>query len=287
MNRSIYKSESGKSKILKAYHEILQHWPVENQQFHVETTYGNTFIIDSGDKNLPALLLLHGSVSNSFAWIGDVEELTKAHRVIAVDLIGEAGFSAESRPAYDSGAYEQWLDEVIDALGLKSVALIGLSLGGWMALNYAVKMPQKVDQLVLLCPGGLYPERQSFLPKAIFYALTGKWGRRQLTKLLNGGFLPNEKNEGMAAAMGFTFLIGKHFKPRTSKLRIFTKDELKVLKMPVLLIFGDKDCLLNSKKSVEKLKASAKRLNYHLLKNTGHVITGQATSINDFLRSTR
>ncbi|MGG0815428.1 hypothetical protein ABE142_22580 [Paenibacillus alvei] len=82
---NIYKSEVGKREVLGQYREILASWPVENHQYEVETSFGSTFVIESGSKDNPPLILLHGSVSNSFAWYGDVASLLQTHNVYAID----------------------------------------------------------------------------------------------------------------------------------------------------------------------------------------------------------
>lgn len=173
MMEKIYKSTEGKQAVLGKYQEILANWSVKNSQYQVETSFGPTFVIESGSKDNPPLILIHGSVSNSFTWYGDVLALSKTHHVYAIDIIGEAGLSAESRPTYESGAYAQWLNETIQALGLTACSIVAMSLGGWMALSFATTYPQKVDKLILLCPGGLAPEKLSFLWKAIIFSLLG------------------------------------------------------------------------------------------------------------------
>lgn len=67
-------------------------------------------------------------------WLGDLAAFAARFRVYAIDMIGEAGLSAPSRPPLDSGAYAQWLDNVLDSLSLDRVSIVGISLGGWLAL---------------------------------------------------------------------------------------------------------------------------------------------------------
>jgi pimeloyl-ACP methyl ester carboxylesterase len=280
---NIYKSEEGKELILGQYRQILADWPVVNRQHHVQTRHGSTFVIESGDTTKPPLILLHGSVANSFTWFSDVVTLSETHRVFAVDIIGEAGFSAPNRPAYESGAYAEWLADLLDELGIEKASLVGLSLGGWMALSFAVTHPDKVEKLSLICPGGICRERSSFLVKAIVYSLCGAWGKKQIIKLINGGKLPAEA--GMEKAMSFTTLIGQHFKPRYAKLLIFSDADLGRLNMPVQLFFGELDYLLRAKESVQRLTSLVKELQAVLLPDTGHVIVNQAPAIRTFMNS--
>src|SRR5579863_6204555 len=126
--RAIYKSAEGERAVRERYLEMLKRWPVPNQQLRVQTREGETFIVASGDQNAPPLLLLHGSVANSAMWMGDIAAWAAHFRVYAVDLIGDAGLSAPSRPALASEAHALWLDDVLRALSLTRVSMVGMSL---------------------------------------------------------------------------------------------------------------------------------------------------------------
>jgi len=112
----IYKSAGGERAVRERYLEILKRWPAPNEQLRVPTREGETFIIANGDENALPLLLLHGSVANSAMWMGDVRAWAEHFRVYAVDMIGDAGFSAPSRPPLASDAHALWLDDVLQAL---------------------------------------------------------------------------------------------------------------------------------------------------------------------------
>lgn len=279
---NIYKSEAGKREVLGQYRKILASWPVENHQYEVETSFGPTFVIESGSKDNPPLILLHGSVSNSYTWYGDVVSLSKTYNVYAIDIIGEAGLSAASRPSYKSGAYALWLNETIHALGLNTCSIVAMSLGGWMALSFATTYPDKVDKLVLLCPGGLAHEKASFLWKAIFFSLLGKWGQLQTLKLV-GGKISSSSLSGLREGLTFASLTFKYFKPRTAKMPLFSDQSLYQLTMPILMLFGDSDQLIPASKSIKRLKQFAQRARIELLPDTGHLIVSQADRILKFL----
>ena len=281
----IYKSEVGKQEVIEQYQKILASWPVENHQYEVKTSFGTTFIIESGLKENPPLILLHGSVSNSYTWYGDVASLSKTHNVYAIDIIGEAGLSAPSRPDYESGAYALWLNETINALRLNSCSIVAMSLGGWMALSFATNYPDKVDNLILVCPGGLAHEKASFLWKAIIFSLLGKWGQLKTLKLVGGGNISSSSLSGLGEDFAFSSLTFKYFKPRTAKMPLFTDQSLCKLTMPILMLFGDSDQLIPASKSIKRLKQFAQQAKIELLPDTGHLIVKQADRILKFLKN--
>lgn len=282
---NIYKSEVGKQEVLEQYRKILASWPVENHQYEVKTSFGSTFIIESGSKENPPLILLHGSVSNSYTWYGDVASLSKTHNVYAIDIIGEAGLSAPSRPGYENGAYALWLNEIINALRLNSCSIVAMSLGGWMALSFATSYPDKVDNLILLCPGGLAHEKVSFLWKAIIFSLLGKWGQLQTLKLVGGGNISSSSLSELGEDLAFSSLTFKCFKPRTAKMPLFSDQSLCKLTMPILMFFGDSDQLIPASKSIKRLKQFAQQAKIELLPDTGHLIVNQADRILKFLKN--
>lgn len=280
---AIYKTEQGGQEVLRRYKDILSAWPVENKQYHVDTRFGSTFVIESGSAAKPPLILIHGSAVNSFAWAGDVATFSQSHRVFAVDIIGEAGLSDPNRPAYQSGHYAEWLAELFDKLGLEKTSLVGISLGGWMALSFATTYPEKVEKLSLICPGGIARERRSFIFKAVFYSLWGSWGQKQILKIVNGGKHPPATGPGVEAGTNFMALIHTHFKPRMEKLSLFTDQALSRLTMPVQIIFGELDYLIPAEESIAKLKCFAPEIDIVLLADTGHMIANQARRIQAFL----
>ena len=98
------------------------------------------------------LILLHGAGANTTMWMGDVASWSQDFRVYAVDIPGEPGESAPVRPPRVGDTYAEWLDDVLAGLSVERAAFVGNSLGGWHALDYAIRRPAKVEKLVLLAP---------------------------------------------------------------------------------------------------------------------------------------
>lgn len=280
---NIWKSPQGQDRVLTRYEEILQAWPVSHERRYVETSQGRTHIIVSGPENAPPVMLLHGSTSNSFSWMGDIAELAKAHRVYAVDLIGEPGLSFANRASYDSGVYETWLNDLLDQLSIPACSFVGLSLGGWMAVRFAQAFPNRVEQLVLICPGGLAPTKSSFLVKAILSTFFGAAGRRWLWQQINGGKPIDADQDKLKAAIEFSQLISQHFRPRTAPLPVFTTQQLSRLQMPIQLFFGNRDCVLNAPSSVKHISKACPHTHVNWLPDTGHLIVGKGKEVADFL----
>ena len=82
-------------------------------------------------------------------------------RVYAIDMIGDAGLSAPSRPPLAGDAHALWLDDVLAGLSVASASFVGMSLGGWLTLDYASPRPGRVERLALICPAGIGRQKTS------------------------------------------------------------------------------------------------------------------------------
>ncbi|MCW2652345.1 MAG: alpha/beta hydrolase fold protein [Mycobacterium sp.] len=105
----------------------------------------------------PALLLIHGMASSSHTWRAVLPQLSTGHRVVAPDLLGH-GQSAKPRGDYSLGAIAVWLRDLLDELGITRVTVVGHSLGGGIAMQFAHQHPEYCERLVLIGSGGLGAE---------------------------------------------------------------------------------------------------------------------------------
>ena len=165
----LFKSEEGKKIVNARYEEILKLWPVSHERKFIETRINNevkiTHVLECGDTDAPPLLLLHGTMSNSAAWIGDAAELSKCFRLIAADIPGEPGLSDDHRFHPSGDEYSLWVENLLDLLGYgdSSISIIGQSLGSFAALKFAVKRPDRVRCISMLTVSGIAPVRISFI----------------------------------------------------------------------------------------------------------------------------
>ena len=274
---AVFRTAKGKEKIIKMYDEGLKMWPAPNKQIMVPTSYGDTFVMASGKEDGSAVLMFHGSSTNAAIWMYDARVLGKTHRVYAVDIIGEPGKSAESRPALECSNYAGWLIELMNGLGIEKAAIVGNSLGAWMALCLASSEPQRVTKLVLLAPAGLAPLQKAFVVKSVSLVLQGKKGQDKLNALIFG------KNKIPEEALGFEKLLRKYYIPRPFFAPVFSDEQLQELKMPVLFFGGDGDPLVDIPQSAEKLRTLVPQAEIRILKDTAHALVNMGAEISEFL----
>ena len=117
-----------------------------------------------------ALVLIHGITGSSRTWEDVIPPLAERHTVIAPDLLGH-GESAKPRGDYSLGAYASGVRDLLIALGIDKATVVGHSLGGGVAMQFAYQFPERVERLVLVSSGGLGEEvhlllRAATLPAA-------------------------------------------------------------------------------------------------------------------------
>jgi pimeloyl-ACP methyl ester carboxylesterase len=274
---SLYKSAEGERIVMAHYDRLLARWPVPYETVRVATRYGETFGIVSGAATAPPLVLLHGASSNALAWGGDVSELSRRFRTYALDVIGEPGRSAPSRPPWTGPAYANWLTDVLAGLNLSNIALMGISQGGWLALKFATQHPERVTKLVLLAPGGIAAPRLSFLLRAIPLSFMGRRGAEAINRIVFG------RQPITPEVALFMNEIMTHFKPRIEPQPLYTDRELGALAMPILLIAGAEDALLPAEQIAARLSRCAPDVTARILPHAGHVLHTLAPEIVPFL----
>ncbi|CAN3128499.1 alpha/beta fold hydrolase [Mycobacterium sp. smrl_JER01] len=102
----------------------------------------------------PAILLIHGIGDNSTTWSTVQTQLAQRFTVIAPDLLGH-GKSDKPRADYSVAAYANGMRDLLSVLDIDSVTVVGHSLGGGVAMQFAYQFPQLVNRLILVGAGGV------------------------------------------------------------------------------------------------------------------------------------
>ncbi len=128
------------------------------------------------------VLLVHGLMSTRHTWDDQLDRLARDYRVIAPDLLGH-GDSAKPAGDYSLGAHAAMLRDLLDVLEVPRVTIVGHSLGGGIAMQFAYLFPDRTDRLVLVSSGGLGREVSPALRAATLP------GSELVLPLLGSGFV--------------------------------------------------------------------------------------------------
>jgi 2-hydroxy-6-oxonona-2,4-dienedioate hydrolase len=118
---------------------------------HVPVGSWSTRVLDSGAGR--PLILMHGTGGHLEAFARNLPALAARHRVIAYDYPGH-GWTTPAEADLEIDDYVEHLLGLMDALDIRRAHLSGESLGGWVAVKFAARCPERVDRLVLNTPGG-------------------------------------------------------------------------------------------------------------------------------------
>jgi pimeloyl-ACP methyl ester carboxylesterase len=105
----------------------------------------------------PAVLLIHGIGDSSVTWRSIIPQLARTHTVIAPDLLGH-GASDKPRADYSIAGYANAMRDLLSVLGIERATVVGHSLGGGVAMQFAYQYPERCERVALVATGGVGKE---------------------------------------------------------------------------------------------------------------------------------
>ena len=280
MKAEVYRTEHSRDILLDFYDGVAGTWSFPHESAMVQTRHGETHVITAGDKSKPALVLLHGAAANILGWGAAIPEYMRDFFVIAPDIPGEAGRSAPERPSWNGDEYIEWLDDVLAAFRVERTALLGFSLGGWIAARYAAAHPRKVCRLVLLAPGGIAPMRTAALLKTMLFSMQRQKGAARMKRMVFG------RGEILPEVSRFFDLLQQHYVPRIGSPPLLSDEQMKRIACPVLMMTGGEDAFFNAQKAGARLKRMLPGSEVHIEISGEHGITEYGGRIAFFLAVT-
>jgi pimeloyl-ACP methyl ester carboxylesterase len=149
-----FSSAAARQQFLAAYHEAMGTLPPPDRVLDLQTTYGvvRFYRFDGTTARRVPIVLLPGRASASPVWADNLPSLLKEAPIYTVDLLGEPGMSIQHKPISNAADQAQWLHEALIQLPEPQLDLLGLSIGGWTAMNLVVHNPGKVRAVMLVDP---------------------------------------------------------------------------------------------------------------------------------------
>jgi len=274
-----FRSAAKKERYLAYYDARAKRWPVVSETRMVDTSWGQTFIRISGPTDGPPLVLLPGANATSLLWETNIEAFSREHRVFAVDNIFDFGRSVYVRDFKTPADFVSWLDELFDALGFERTHLAGLSYGGWLASEYALEHPDRVEKLVLIAPAATVLQFSAdFMKKGILCLIPHKHFIKSMMQwALADAVAGTEAHRRMAEEAADNAWLGiRCFKPKQMVApRILTDEELRGLVPPTLFLVGENEVIYSGSgaDAVHRLNTVAPQIITEILPDCGHDLT--------------
>jgi pimeloyl-ACP methyl ester carboxylesterase len=288
---SAFKTPEGEARFLAAYDAAMRLWPVPCEEIDVASRFGTTHAVISGPKTAPPLVLLHGHTATLTMWSPNIAAFSHDHRVYAIDVMGQPGRSRPDEPICNAADFVSWLTATLDALNLDRIFLVGMSFGGWLALNYAIAAPHRVRKLVLLSPGGLLPMVRQFSARgALMVAVPTRLTVNSFFRWL--GFT----DPAYANTLELMYLGLKHFRAPVQTARVMpaviSDEALRSMKVPTLLLIGDQEVISDPARALERARRLIPEFEGELVPGCRHDMCSSQHQIVDarvveFLEKTR
>jgi pyruvate dehydrogenase E2 component (dihydrolipoamide acetyltransferase) len=225
-----------------------------------------------GEGDSVPMLLLHGFGADLNTWMFTQPALAEGRRVVALDLPGHGG-SAKRVDHTDAESLAAIVEHALDALGIERLHLVGHSMGGGIAILFALRQPERVATLTLIASASLGPEvnaafvdgfvRASRRREAMEVLSLLVHDRALLSRTMVEDVLRYKRLDGVPEALA---AFAEEWFPG-GRQRVDLSDTVAALKLPVQIIWGREDRII----PVARAEALASRLPVHIFEQTGHL----------------
>jgi pimeloyl-ACP methyl ester carboxylesterase len=252
---------------------------------------------DSGPKDAPAIIMIHGFGGSLHSWEPWAQALSADHRVICFDLPGSGLSAPDANGDYTDTRSMQLLITLMDRLGIAHASIVGHSIGGRIAWTFAATHPERVDKLVLVAPDGFASPGFEY-GKAPDVPMTVELMRYVLPKpLLRMSLQPAYADPAFLSDSLTTRYHDLMLAPGSrdaliARMRQTTLVDpvplLHRIQAPTLLLWGEADAMIPFANSADYLKALA-QATLVSLPGVGHLPQEEAASksipaVRDFLK---
>jgi len=268
MGQSTFKSEDARKRLETWYQRFLDRVDDPVASRTVSTPHGPSHVLIAGAPSKPPLIALHAMMTSSAHLLSEMGPLLDRFRVIAPDLPGQSVRGLPMHLPYDDRAHTDWLRAVLDALDVREAILFGVSLGGFVARQFATAHPERVRRLILLVPAGIVQGSvlKGLLKMAvpmILYKInpTTKRLRTLVDPLLTTW------DDGWAHYLGDAF---NDFALRRDIPPVASDADLNALSMPCLIIAAEHDISFPGGPLIERAESHIPNVETELIRDSRH-----------------
>jgi pimeloyl-ACP methyl ester carboxylesterase len=269
--KSIYNSKEGKKKILGLYDQQISRLKIACKDVYVDTSFGKTHLIETGNIDGKPLLVFHGGNATTAYNLIACDFLFHDFHIYAVDTIGHPGKSAETSLSPNNYDYGKWASEVITALGYDKISCFGGSFGGGILAKTMCVAPEKIEKAVLYVPSGIknasmLRSTRMLMPMLMYWIVhKEKWLKKCILPM---AITEDNITDDIFATAKCSIDNAKIKKGMPSNVE---PSKLKRCLAPTLVLAGEKDCLFPAKLVLPQAKSIIPNCTTYLLKDRGHM----------------
>lgn len=276
-----FRSERAKAEYEAFCLDRAKAWPIASETMLIDTASGQTFVRASGRATDPPLVLLPGARSGSLMWIHNIAALSAHYRTYALDIINDVGLSVNRHEISKREDYVNWLDEVLTVLVPEGpLSLMGISFGGWLAGQYALRFPGRLRDVVLLAPGCTVLRTSfAFIVHVLFICLPvpGFGGRVRRTchwlfrdSIQSGGAVRAEVEQVIEDLEMYDRLFAL---PRPPWPNVIDDKGWQGFGVPCLFLVGEHEKIYSAQAAVRRLNRVAPQVKAEVIPGAGHDLT--------------
>lgn len=270
-----FKSADARRRYLAVYDELRALSPPADVTHDVPTTFGAVRVYQHGpDSGLP-VVLIHGFFFTSAMWANQVAGLTSHFTVYAIDMLGQAGASMQSRSMLTPADCARCIDEVLHGLGLRDAHLVGHSYGGWVATHTAVRFPDRLATVTLVDPASTVARLSARFWRSLAIASSRpRSARAQRAAAWVTGYPEPGSFVDMLAGL---FLAGfaAFAPPIGTPTPLFLRGRLlRSVRLPVQVLLAG-NTVHDSAKGIQRIRAVAPDWQYRLWPDASHALPAE------------
>jgi pimeloyl-ACP methyl ester carboxylesterase len=266
-----FTTAQARSSYLSLYDEAIAAIPGERETRDVATTYGQVRVYRFGSASGVPFVLMHGRGATSAMWEPNIPELAAHRTVYAIDSLGEPGRSIQTLPIRSSADQAAWLTEVFDVLGIERAHLAGVSGGGWLTFNQALRTPERIATAALIEPAHVLARFSKKFLLGGFSLLPGlpeSFGNRFL------GWVSG--NPDMTQPIAQLLTTGMRTYRMALPLPEYGRDELlRSLQVPVLALLGGRSVVHNPLEAARRAQTLIPTNGTELWPEATHALSGE------------
>lgn len=222
------------------------------------------------------VLFLHGTAGTSLMWV-DFAERRGGRLMYAVDTIGDVGDSHQ-RVAIDAAEdLAEWLAETLGGLGLDRVHVVGMSYGGFLALNLTARRPELVRSLFVIDPAGIERVRMvrfmTWGMAVMFASLLPTRLRVAAARALRTPVLED------ARILRLAFYAQRNHRSRLLRPEPLTDAQLSSIDVPVGIVLGGKSEVFPPDRVKARIDELVPRATVHVVEGAGHAVVTSHTEL--------
>lgn len=279
-----YKDTGAKNEIEALYRRKLDELSLSYELMTIETTQCNTNVVITGTKGKPPLVLLHGHFGAAPFAIETMVGLAPDFRIYALDIPEHPNLSEEFRLSANNESYGEWMYEILSRLRIYNATMVGISLGGFIALKSLLFDEKRISQAYLVVPAGIVSCSLFMLSREVILPIIKSRDEQDVRHVRT---LPDrlftEKDE---FAEAFLTKVILNYNLEFSSIPEITEEEAEKVKTPITVFAAEQDILYPGEKMIEQAKKLFPSLEEAvLLRNSKHVLSKKNNKyISDFIR---